>query len=537
MYGTCHDANRIRKRLASLEMVDRSSPRIPGIAVVLGTVVFLLLLGSTHANGDARDESWDGRIHAPERQGIDSARLLPIFDLLEEKQVPIHSLLVVRNGRIVLEAIFPPFDDESTHDMASCTKSVTATILGMAIERGLLDSVDQSFVAAFKNRACGNLNAAKKSVRIEDLLTMRAGWASLDDGLTLLQMFQSPNWSQFAMDLPIIQTPGQHHQYRSINSHLLSAVIHERARMSLAEFGTKELFEPLGIRDVGWPSDPQGITHGWGDMRLKPRDLARIGQLYADRGVWNGKAILGERWIQAAWAPRARTRSRHYPHYGYHWWIGPGRFAAVGRGGQRLLVVPEENLIVVVTAGANGDQEEILDQILDHHLMNAIVAKNAIPPKPAAEAALREKCRAARKPSPPPLPPAHSPLARRISGIPYELKANPYIQNLRLDFEDASEARLQLHFTPLQRLSAIDIAIGLDGVARRSAGRYGLPVEGKGTWLNDSTFELEVDEIGNINRWLVTLAYKDGFADVLMRSKTGLPDLARKAIPALPLHE
>ncbi|MFO0947636.1 MAG: serine hydrolase [Planctomycetota bacterium] len=534
MYGTYRDSTLIQKRLASLEMVDNPSP---GIAAMLGAFVLLLILGSTHANADAREESWDGRIHAPEGQGIDSTRLLPIFDVLEEKQVPIHGLLVVRNGHIVLEAIFPPFDGESAHDVASCTKSVTATILGMAIDRGLLDSVDQSFVAALKNRACGNLNAAKKSLRIEDLLTMRAGWASLDDGLTLMQMFQSPNWSQFAMDLPIIQTPGQHHQYRSINSHLLSAVIHERTGMSLAEFGTKELFDPLGIRDVGWPSDPQGITHGWGDMRIKPRDLARIGQLYANRGVWNGKSILSERWIQAAWTPRARTRSSHYPLYGYHWWLGPGRFAAVGRGGQRLLVVPEENLVVVVTAGANGDQELILDQVLNHHLMKAIVAKNAIPPNPAAEAALRERCRAERKTTLPSLPLAHSPLARRISGVLYELKANPYIQNLRLDFVDASEARLQLHFAPLLRLPAIDIAIGLDGVTRRSAGRYGLPVECKGTWVNESTFEFELDEVGNINRWLVTLIYKDGFAEVMIRSKTGLPDLARRATPALPTHE
>ena len=174
--------------------------------------------------------------------------------------------------------------------------------------------------------------------------------------LTLRQMKQSQDWTQFMLDLPMAADPGSKFVYCSGGTHLLSAIISQTTGQNELEFARQTLFNPLGITEVLWPSDPQGINHGWGDLRMHPRDLAKLGLLWLNRGVWEGKSIVPASWVDESTRVHAKTSMDS--DYGYGWWVKthdlPFAYEAVGRGGQRVTVVPSKNLVVVISRGSNN---------------------------------------------------------------------------------------------------------------------------------------------------------------------------------------
>jgi len=184
---------------------------------------------------------------------------------------------------------------------------------------------------------------------VENLLTMTSG---LDCGFEpgereLAAMRRSDNWPAFALALPMRATPGTQYAYCSCNNHLLSAILSERTGGSALAFARTHLFDPLGISTASWPADSHGRSHGWGDLHLFPKDLAKIGELYRNGGTWKGRRILSESWERQSTQPHVRVRDGVA--YGYSWWINTARepaiYEAVGRGGQRVAVVPDKELV------------------------------------------------------------------------------------------------------------------------------------------------------------------------------------------------
>jgi len=209
---------------------------------------------------------------------MDARVLARLFDFVRERRVPIRSLLIVRNGTIVLDASFFPYRSGDPHDLASATKSVTSTLIGIAIGERLLGGVDQAVLPLFPRRRVANRGARKEHLTIEHLLTMTSG---LDcrfrpGEITLGQMQHSPDWIQFMLDLPMAADPGSRFEYCSGGMHLLSGIVAQAAGTSPLEYARRRLFEPLGIDSVIWPADPLGTSHGWGDLHLAPRDAAKI---------------------------------------------------------------------------------------------------------------------------------------------------------------------------------------------------------------------------------------------------------------------
>jgi CubicO group peptidase (beta-lactamase class C family) len=467
-----------------------------------------------------------------EEVGIDSAPLVEMFDFIRERQIPVHSIQLVRRGRLVLDAYFYPYDGRTRHDVASVTKSITSTLVGLAIERGYIRDVQQPVLDFFPGRTVAGLDARKRKQTLEHLLTMQSGWdcgvplgtPTINADRQLAEMRRRNDWAQFALDLPMTSEPGTRFLYCNANCHLLSALLTRVTGTNALAFARRELFEPLGIRDTAWPADPQGNNFGWGDLQLHPRDMARLGQLCLERGRWAGRQIIPEAWLRTA--TRAHVeRTGGKDHYGYYWWVSaqlPGLFEAVGRGGQRITVWPDKELVLVYTGGGfePGDLASFILKSL-----NAVKSDKSDQPLPAnaaANARLRDKLAAATRPLAPQPVPELPAMAARISGKTYTLTANELdLATLTLQFNKSSEATLR--FTRLGQ--ELGCPVGLDGVERFSADKLvELPFACKGRWLNADTFLLELDRVAGISlyRFKLTFADEGKSVTIALSERTGL---------------
>ena len=443
-----------------------------------------------------------------------------MFDFVREREIPVHSVQIVRHGLLVLDAYFYPYRDGMRHDVASVTKSITSTLVGIAIDKGLIRDVRQPVISFFPSRSIAALDARKRVMTLEHLLTMQAGW---DCGFEpnearLFEMRRSADWPQFMLDLPMVAEPGSRWAYCSGNCHLLSAVLTQTTGSNAFTFARRELFAPLGIEDVAWPDDARGNNHGWGDLQLHPRDMAKIGQLLLQRGRWHDRQIVSEAWIgEATRAHVEKTSNRD--HYGYFWWVKgadfPGMFEAVGRGGQRINVWPANDLVVIFTGGGFEPGN------LATFILRALKSDKPLAANLAATGRLKEKLAAATRP-PTPRKIAKSPaLATLISGKSYTLSSNSLdLSALSLQLAE-SQATVRL-----TRLGALlTSSIGLDGVARFSATTLvDLPFATSGRWLTPDTFLLQIDRVGGINRYDFDLKFSaDGKGmSVSLKERTGL---------------
>ncbi|MDP2897299.1 MAG: serine hydrolase [bacterium] len=473
-------------------------------------------------------EGW--RTSTPEEQGMDSELLAKAVDFIRDQNLKVHSLLVIRNGYIVADVYSYPFARGSKHDVASVTKSFTSTLIGIAIDKGYIKSVKQRVLEFFPERTVANVDVNKKAMTLKDLLTMTSGLACTSEPseVTLSQMMASPDWVQFMLDLPMSDKPGTHFVYSSGGSHLLSAIIRESTGMNELAFAQKNLFEPLGISDVVWPFDPQGVNnHGWGDLKLTPHDMAKLGYLYLNEGRWDGKQIVSSEWVAAATKKHVSFPGAAEDGYGYQWWwsvpsFGCG-YSAVGRGGQRIFVLPDKNMVVVVTSGIGGDAGHTrLERLLRSFLIPAAKSSKLLPTNPRGvallESAIRQAALCQSQPKPVlPLPE----MARRVSGQRYLLDANPYgLVALSLTFPRQEEAVLRVSL--VEDNQTLEVPVALNNVYRIAPGRFGLPAAAKGFWQTNNSFVLDLDEIGNINNWRIRMTFQDDRVTVSMKEMTGL---------------
>ena len=464
------------------------------------------------------------RTSTPEEQGMDSEMLVQMLDDIEQKDINIHSLLVIRHGHIVLDAYFYPFAPDTRHDLASVTKSFTATLIGIAIEKGYVKGVEQPVLDLFPGQTIANVDKNKKMLTVRDLLTMRSGFecVNVPTELTLQQMMQSPNWVQFTLDLPMVDEPGASFNYCSPNVHLLSGIIRQTTGMSALDFARKYLFGPLGISDVAWPADAQGNNWGWGDLSLRPHDMAKLGYLYLRGGEWDDQQVLDSEYAKAAIAAHGSVpvdmEGTDWS-YGYLWWVKDTYSAARGRGGQLLYLVPDKDIVVVVTAAESKDFMVFAETLLLSFIVPAAESETPLPANPDSAALLESRVQQAAAPeagSPSPLPE----MARKISGRRYEL-SEPLIRfnekSFSLDFSGQDTGLLRFG-------DSRQYSVGLDNTYRFVPGLGDLPAGVKGSWESDNGFVLYFDEIANVNHWKFTFTFQ-GEGDqvtVLEEELTGL---------------
>ena len=329
-------------------------------------------------------EGW--RTSTPEEQGIDSEMLADMLGAIRNERYDIDSVLVVRHGHMVLDAYIHPFGPDQRHTIHSCTKSIVSALIGIAIDKGYIGGADQAVLDILPDRSAANLDANKEAMTLEDVLTMSTGLKCRDSYLYgwrgLNEMRASEDWVQFVLDLPMAEEPGIRFEYCNSASFLLSAIIQETTGTSAAAFAEKYLFGPLGISDVVWPSNLQGINIGWGELRMRPHDMARIGYLYLNAGQWDGKQVVPAGWVEASTRKHVSARTLQNG-YGYQWWIHPsGMYMALGYAGQYIVVVPQKDMVVVFTSDLSERQFFVPQELLDDFILPAAKSSKPLPENP-----------------------------------------------------------------------------------------------------------------------------------------------------------
>jgi CubicO group peptidase (beta-lactamase class C family) len=426
----------------------------------------------------------DWRTSVPEKQGIDSEKLYRMLEYIKENNINIHSILIIRHGYMVLESYFAPYDKDTIHNLKSVSKSFLSAMVGIALREKLLSDVNQKVADTLPEYFASIDDPRKKEITMRHLLTMTAGfnWAEntpISDGL-----WKSQNWVKYAIEMPLQDNPGVQFNYSTALTHLMSAVLTKISGMSTQELAGKYLLGPLGINVKLWRRDPQGISFGGSELFLTPRDMAKFGYLYLKQGIWNGKSIVPADWIEQSVRFQVKTGNwGGFADYGYWWWLEPGSYSAEGWGGQRIVVAPEQDLVVVFTSADFNQSRNLYESFIKPALKTGQIA-----PNPKQTAALIKLVTELGYPQAKPGLPLPE-IAGHISGKTYRLEKNSFgINTLRFDFKDTEEGTLILD-TPGGKL---ELPVGLDNLYRFHSGIADVPVGFKGRWVpSSSLFELD----------------------------------------------
>ncbi|MEX1197550.1 MAG: serine hydrolase [Pseudohongiellaceae bacterium] len=270
------------------------------------------------------------------------------------RQMPrLESLLVSHGGELVLERYFNGQDRYQRANMKSASKSVISALVGIAIELGYIEGVDQPISDFFPALQGESVSAAKRSITVGNLLTMQAGLRSTSNR-NYGRWVVSDNWVETALEQPVVAAPGTDMLYSTGSTHLLSAIITRASGMSAKDFAEEHLTSPMGFSMSYWSQDPQGIYFGGNDMEWTPQQMLAFGELYLNDGVHEGERVLSREWVARSHQPYARSPRGQGRFYGYGWWLrdlaGLQVPLAWGYGGQLIFVVDELDLVIVATS-------------------------------------------------------------------------------------------------------------------------------------------------------------------------------------------
>lgn len=273
----------------------------------------------------------------------------------------LRSLVIYQNGSIVRQALFNDCDLYTPNDVRSITKSITSLLIGIAIDKGIIKSIDQN-LREFIIPSRESIPQQILDLSLQNLLEMSAGfeWEELQNVYNYNWWIKSQNQIEYLFTIPIKNKPGEIFSYNSAAYHLLSVILTNTSKMSTLEFATKYLFEPLEIGLRNWGKNHDGYYNGSSGLQLSPYDMYKIGQLIINKGLYKGKRIISSQWIEKSTSPTINTNKAHpYSNsYGLGWWIGDcdcGKYIfANGYGGQYIVIVPNINLVVTATNHWNG---------------------------------------------------------------------------------------------------------------------------------------------------------------------------------------
>ena len=333
--------------------------------------------------------------------GLDAARLEALGTALDDGTFQdIRAVLVAIDGRLVFERYGNEADHETRHDVRSASKTITGMLVGLAIERGHIPSVEAPVLSFFPGKAVANPDPRKAAVTIEDLLTM-SSLLECDDENQFSRgneerMYLIEDWPGFFLDLPIkgfapwVTKPadspfGRSFAYCTAGVSTLGAVLEQATGRRVADFAREELFESLGIVDPAWQYSPLGLAQTGGGLRLRARDLLKLGQMTLDGGRWHGRQILPVAWVASSTA--AHVQAADTDTYGYLWWrrdfvAGGATYPAVymsGNGGNKVVVVPGARAVAVITTthfNQRGMHQQT-DRILTDYLLAALPASKS----------------------------------------------------------------------------------------------------------------------------------------------------------------
>ena len=430
---------------------------------------------------------------APEAQGVGSGAILDFVNEAEAKIEALHSVMVVRHGQVIAEGWWAPYAAAEPHQMFSLSKSFTSTAVGLAIAEGKL-TVEDEVLKFFPDEAPAKPSTNLKAMRLRDLLTMAAGHHAED--LQGFSLTTDESVVKRFLALPVAHKPGTFFAYSTVATYMQSAMVQKVTGQSVLEYLGPRLFEPLGIENPGWEQSKQGVSQGGTGLSLRTEDIAKFGQLYLQKGKWNGKQLVPAAWVDTAtarWMSNGSNPASDWEQgYGFQFWrCRYGVIRGDGAHGQFCIVMPELDAVIAITAGTR-DLQGVLN-VVWAKLLPALQAKTS--GALAADAAGQEKLRAKlaglalKRPAMIEAPA----LARTVAGQRFVFGKNP----------QAIEA---ITLTPVGNDGrATEIAVVIDGAEQRvtvagrdwvredlDAGPSAGPVALAGGWTAADTFTLDM---------------------------------------------
>lgn len=328
----------------------------------------------------------------PEAQGVSSAAVLDFVRTAEEKIKSLHSFMLLRHGHVVAEGWWAPYAAELPHQMFSLSKSFTSTAVGLAIADGKF-ALEDPVLKFFPEEAPEKPSANLRAMRVRDLLTMSTGHHNEDianfpyaDEQSVVKKF---------LALPVTHKPGTFFVYNTPATYMLSAIVQKTTGQSVLEYLRPRLFEPLGIANPTWEASKQGISFGGFGLNIRTEDIARFGQLYLQRGHWQGRQLVPAAWTEKAtsrWMSNGSNPDSDWEQgYGFQFWrCRYGIIRGDGAHGQFCVVMPELDAVLAITSGTR-DLQGVLNVVWDKLLPTLQAKAKMLPADPAAEKALKEK--------------------------------------------------------------------------------------------------------------------------------------------------
>lgn len=360
------------------------------IIVFIFCALFQIILFSCSDENPVMEVGIDHPYLAAERQNFDGDILCELItEINNDKYGVVYSLLIMRNDSLVLEEYFNEFEQERKQDLCSVTKSIVSGLVGIAIDKNKIESMDEKIFDLLPEYAyILEKSPEKDRLRLHHLLSMTADfmwdeWSVPygELGNSLGYLVCEWDWVKYVLELPLVNQPGVRFVYNSGCSHLLSAIIQKKTRMKTEVFAREYLFNKIGIETWTWFDDPQNITVGWGSLMLRPVDLMKIGQLFVNNGNWNSDQIISKEWIQQS--TQKWIDKDYWGGYGYQWHLYSdghpvGQLLSIndaffgwGYGGEYLWVVPSLKLVVVSTA-ENGQDSYKSQPMFWEYILRAI---------------------------------------------------------------------------------------------------------------------------------------------------------------------
>ena len=346
--------------------------------ILLSLVVTLATSSSTAQNLLPRS--------TPESQGVSSRALLDLTNTLDEQFDGIHSLMIVRNGKVIAEGWWAPYVAKHNHVLYSLSKSFTSTAVGLAVAEGKL-GLDDRVLDFFPGEAPKRVSDNLKSMRVRDILTMTTGHQ--DEPSAMPDIVSAKSF----LAEPVPHLPGTHFKYNTAATFMQSAIVQKLTGKTVLEYLGPRLFDPLGIEHPVWDTNFQGISLGGYGLRLRTEDIAKFGQLYLQKGLWDGKQLLPKDWVELATTKQVSNGSNPQSDwnqgYGFQFWrCRHNAYRGDGAFSQFCVVVPEHNVVIAITSG-ESDMQAVLNVLWDK-LLPALAASE-LAADPSANDRLRER--------------------------------------------------------------------------------------------------------------------------------------------------
>jgi CubicO group peptidase (beta-lactamase class C family) len=399
------------------------------------------LMGLTACNTTQKDESVNNTGYCtPEQAGISSKDITQFVEALEAAQPDaIHSMMLRRHSQIVAQGWWAPYKSDAPHLLWSLSKSFTSTAIGLAQDEGLL-SIDDQVISFFPEDTPEEPSANLKAMRISDLLRMNTGHLNEPS----FRNMKTDNWVKAFLAHEVDFKPGTHFKYNSMATYMCSAIIQKVTGMSTLDYLAPRLFDPLGIEKPTWETDPMGINVGGWGLSVTTEDISKLGQLYLQKGEWEGKQVLSKAWVDAATGNRTSNGSNPDSDwdqgYGYQFWqCRHNAYRGDGAFGQYCIVMPEQDAVLAITSGSD-DLQGILNIVWEHLL--PAMKEGTLPPDEEGVEEMTNKLQALLISTPG--GDESSPKAAEISGKTYAIEENDRsIKSISFNF-DTSPAEITI---------------------------------------------------------------------------------------------